>query len=69
MSQGKGFLYRFPDHDFELGFGRPLPLVGETLRAKGRVWKVTQVSRGSEDRAIVNLEPVEHQERRERGTS
>jgi hypothetical protein len=69
VSLGKGFLYRFPDQDFELGFGRPVPLVGETLRAKGRVWKVTQVSRGSEGRAIVNLEPVEDQERLERGTS
>jgi hypothetical protein len=69
VSDGEGFLYRFPDQDFELGFGRPVPLVGETLRAKGRAWKVTQVSRGSEDRAIVNLEPVEDQERRERGAS
>ena len=55
MSLGKGFLYRFPDQDFEVGFGGPVPRLGETVRAKGR--------------AIVNLEPVEDQERLERGTS
>jgi hypothetical protein len=59
VSDSKGFVYRFPDQDYEVGFGGTVPLVGETVKAKGRAWKVTQVSRGFEERAIVNLEPVD----------
>jgi hypothetical protein len=69
VSDSKGFLYRFPDQDFEVGFGGPMPGVGETVKAKGRAWKVTQVSRSSEDRAIVDLEPVDQARRGEGGTS
>jgi hypothetical protein len=59
MSDGKGFLYRFPDRDFELGFASRLPEVGETLTAKGRLWTVVQVTSGPDKRAILSLEPVE----------
>jgi hypothetical protein len=69
VSDSKGFLYRFPDQDFEVGFGGPVPRLGETVRAKGRAWKVTQVSRSAEDRAIVDLEPVDQARHDEGGTS
>ena len=59
MSDGEGFLYRFPDHDFELGFTDHVPAVGETLRARGAMWTVVQVTRGSDNRAVVNLAPME----------
>ena len=59
MSESEGFLYRFPNRDFELGFGSRVPHVGETLKAKGRMWTVVQVTTGADDRAILSLEPVE----------
>ena len=57
MSDG-GFLYRFPDHDFQLGVARRVPEVGDTLEAKGRGWTVVQVTRGRDGRAIAALEPT-----------
>jgi hypothetical protein len=33
VSEGKGFLYRFPDRDFQLGVAR-VPEVGETVRTR-----------------------------------
>jgi hypothetical protein len=53
-----GFVYRFPDDDFEVGFGSRVPDVGHTVKAKGRTWTVAQVGSDSQQRAIVNLEPV-----------
>jgi hypothetical protein len=60
MSDGKGFLYRFPDRDFQLGITSRVPEVGETLSARGRMWTVVHVGTADLDkRAIVQLEPAE----------
>jgi hypothetical protein len=59
VSDGRGILYRFPDRDFQLGFAGRVPEVGETLRAKGRMWTVVQVTRGADSRAVVSLEPAD----------
>jgi hypothetical protein len=58
VSEGRGFLYRFPDRDFQLGIGAHVPEVGETLRAKGRMWTVVLVTRDADGRAVVSLEPT-----------
>jgi hypothetical protein len=59
VSDGEGFLYRFPDRDFELGFARHVPEVGDTLTARGRLWTVVQVTSGPDNREVLSLEPVE----------
>jgi hypothetical protein len=45
---GRGFTIHFPDGDFELDARTelPPPAVGETLRRKGHLWKVTARSEG-----------------------
>ena len=65
---GSGFLYRFPDRDFQLGMASRVPEVGETLTAKGRMWTVVQVSTGFDKRAVVSLEPLENPTRGEAET-
>jgi hypothetical protein len=59
VSDGKGILYLFPDRDFQVGFARHVPEVGETINAKGRMWTVMQVTRGADNRTILSLEPVD----------
>ena len=54
---GSGFMYRFPDRDFQLGIGSRVPEIGATLTAKGRMWTVVSVTRGSDNRLVVHLEP------------
>jgi hypothetical protein len=41
---GRSFEIRFPDGDFEIDAGtrRPPPDVGDTLRRRGKLWKVTE---------------------------
>jgi hypothetical protein len=58
VSEGKGFLYRFPDRDFQLGVAR-VPEVGETVRAKGRMWTVVRVTHSQDNRSVVNLAPLD----------
>jgi len=40
---GRSFEIRFPDGDFEIDAGtqRPPPDVGDTLRRRGKLWRVT----------------------------
>lgn len=52
----EGFVYRFPNRDFELGVGSRVPDVGDTLRAKGRMWTVVQVGKDASKRAVLHLE-------------
>lgn len=58
MSDREGVLYRFPDRDFQLGFAR-VPEIGEIVTAKGRRWTVTQVRRGTDNRAVVSLTSID----------
>ena len=58
MGEGKGFVYRFPNRDFELGFSR-VPEIGETVTAKGRRWTVVEVRRGADNRAVVSLASID----------
>jgi hypothetical protein len=59
VSDGRGFLYRFPDRDFQLGMATRVPEVGETLSAKGRMWTVARVTRGFDKRAVIHLEAAD----------
>jgi hypothetical protein len=45
---GRSYEIRFPDGDYEIDAvaQRPPPAVGETLRRKGQLWKVTTRSDG-----------------------
>lgn len=53
----EGFVYRFPNRDFELGVGSRVPDVGGTLKEKGRMWTVVHVGRDANKRVVVHLEP------------
>jgi hypothetical protein len=59
VSDGRGFVYRFPGGDFELGIGGHVPTEGETVRTKGRTWRVLQVKEASDKRVTVELVPIE----------
>ena len=59
MSPDGGFVYRFPDRDFQLGYARRVPEVGDTLTAKGRRWRVVDVTLGHDDRVVVRLLPLD----------
>jgi hypothetical protein len=56
---GRSFEIRFPDGDFEIDAGtrRPPPDVGDTLRRRGKLWKVT--ARSDRPRVTVQVERLE----------
>jgi hypothetical protein len=40
----KALLIRYPDGDFEYDFTRQaLPVIGDTMRRKGDLWRVTRI--------------------------
>jgi hypothetical protein len=42
----RAFVIRFPNGDFEYDFTRrAIPSIGETMRKRGLLWSVTQVTR------------------------
>jgi len=56
---GRSFEIRFPDGDFEIDAGtqRPPPDVGDALRRRGKLWKVT--ARNDRPRVTVRVERLE----------
>jgi hypothetical protein len=58
VGEGKGFVYRFPNRDFQLGFSR-VPEIGETVTAKGRRSTVVEVRRGTDNHALVSLASID----------
>jgi hypothetical protein len=56
---GRSFEIRFPDGDFEIDAGtqRPPPDVGDTLRRRDKLWKVT--ARSDLPRVTVRVERLE----------
>jgi hypothetical protein len=50
----KALLIRYPDGDFEYDFTRQaLPAIGDTIKRKGELWRVTQFTRDSVPTAFV----------------
>ena len=57
---GKAFVIRFPSGDFEYDLtvaGRGLPAVGDTMRRRGVLWLVTQITQ--ELVQVVHVERVD----------
>ena len=54
----RAFVIRFPNGDFEYDFTRkPVPLVGDTLYRKQRLWRVSAITR--DEVATVRVEAVD----------
>ena len=47
-------VYRFPDDDFAIVMGARVPQVGSSIRTRGELWTVTEVTPGV--RTLVRLE-------------
>jgi hypothetical protein len=60
---GSVFEIRYPNGDFEMAASRqlPRPVVGDTLRRKGQLWKV--VSATHQEPWVLRVEPADDRRR------
>jgi hypothetical protein len=63
---GRAFQIRYPDNTYEIHARTesPPPSIGDTLRGRGKLWKVTSTTHGVP--MILRVEPVEE---RRKGSS